>query len=280
MRFADAGGDGFPVIGREGAQVNDFDGDAVAFKSGGGDFGAVNDGAVSDDADLRACFDDPGFTEGDRVVGAGIFGAVVGLAVEMLVLEEHHRVITADGGAQQAGDIHRGGRHHDAQAGAVREDRLAALAVIDGAARKITADGYAKDHGAFELSVGAPAHDAEFIADLHHGGPDVVEELNFGDGLHAARGHADGAADNAGFREGRVEDAVRTVFTLQARSGFENAALPFYVAQIFLAAGVGDVFAEDGDAFVASHFVVQCGSDHFDHGLWATVEFGFGSEGW
>src|SRR6266481_5242332 len=110
----------------------------------------------------------------------------------------------------------------------MRENRFAALAVIDRAAGEVTADGYAEDDGAFEFAVGAPAHDAEFIADLHHGGPDVVEELNFGNGLHASGGHADCTADNTGFREWRVKNAVGAVFALESCSGFEDAALPFY----------------------------------------------------
>src|SRR5258708_23177148 len=98
----------------------------------------------------------------------------------------------------------------------MRENRFAALAVIDRAAGEVTADGYAQDDGAFEFAVGAPAHDAEFIADLHHGGPDVVEELNFGDGLHATGGHADCTAPDACFSEGRVETAVGAPLCLEA----------------------------------------------------------------
>jgi hypothetical protein len=36
-----------------------------------------------------------------------------------------------------------------------------------------------------------------------HGGPNVVEELNFYDGLDAARCHANGAADDVGFGQRR-----------------------------------------------------------------------------
>ena len=118
------------------------------------------------------------------------------------MLEEHDGIVAANGGAQQAGDIERGGRHHHAQARAMRENRFAALAVIHRAAGKIAADGHAQHGGRLEHAVRTPAHDAQLVANLHHGGPDVVEELNFGDGLEAARGHADGAADDAGFRQG------------------------------------------------------------------------------
>ena len=132
--------------------------------------------------------------------------------------------------------------------------------------------------GALETAVGAPAHDAEFVANLHHGRPDVVEELDFGDGLQSARGHADGAADDVGFGERRVENAIGAVFALQAGSGFEDAALPFHVLEIFFAAGVGNVFAENGDALVARHFVGERGGNHFDHGLRRAVKLRLGSK--
>ena len=157
MIFADGGGDRFPIVGRERAKVDDFDGDAFALELRGSDFGAMHDGAVGDDADVGAFFDEAGFAERDGVIGTGIFGAIVRLAVEMFVLEEHHRVVAADRGAQQAGNVERGGGHDDAQARAMREDRFAALAVIDAAAGEIAADGDANHRGAFEVAVGAPA---------------------------------------------------------------------------------------------------------------------------
>ena len=62
--------------------------------------------------------------------------------------------------------------------------------------------------GDLKCPVGAPAHDGHLVAELHHGGPDVIEELNFGHGLEAARGHADGAADDVRFRQRRIEHAL------------------------------------------------------------------------
>ena len=88
------------------------------------------------------------FAERNCEIRAGILRAIVGLAVEMLVLEEQHGIVGANGGAQQSADIERGGRHHHAQAGDVREDNFAALAVINGAAGEISADGNANDRGA------------------------------------------------------------------------------------------------------------------------------------
>ncbi len=54
MGFADSGSDGFPIVRRERAQIDNFDGDAFTLESSGGDFGAVDDGAKRNDADLRS----------------------------------------------------------------------------------------------------------------------------------------------------------------------------------------------------------------------------------
>src|SRR5258708_295328 len=159
----------------------------------------MHDGAESDDADVAAFFDYAGFAERNGIVGPGIFGTIVGLAVKMLVLEKHYGIVAAHGGAQEASDIKRGRRHDHAQAGAVRENGFAALTVINAAAGEIAANGYAQDRRCFETTIGAPAQDAQLVANLHHGRPDVIEELDFGDRLGSARGHADGPADDAGF---------------------------------------------------------------------------------
>ena len=124
--------------------------------------------------------------------------AVVRLAIQPLVLEEKHRIIGANRGAQQAAGIQRIRWHDDAQAWDVRELHLAALAVIDGAAVQVSADGHAQHHGAGESAVRAPADRGQFIADLHHRGPDVIEELHLRHRLQAARGHPNGAAGNGG----------------------------------------------------------------------------------
>ena len=42
--------------------------------------------------------------------------------------------------------------------------------------------------------------------------------------------------------------------------------------EVVFAAGVSDVFAENGNAFVAGHFVGKGGGDHFDHGLWCAAQ--------
>src|SRR6202012_4281587 len=88
--FPDGGGDGFPVVGAERAQVDDFGLDAVfALGARGGLEGAGNECAVGDDGDVGTGPGDGGFAEGDHVVGAGIGGAALGLAVAPLGREEN-----------------------------------------------------------------------------------------------------------------------------------------------------------------------------------------------
>src|SRR6267378_1185263 len=137
MILAHGGGDGVPIVGRERAKIDDFDGDAFAFELRGGDFGAMHDGAESDDADVAAFFDYAGFAERNGIVGPGIFRTIVGLAVKMLVLEKHYGIVATYGSAQEASDINRGGRHDHAQAGAMRENGFAALAVINATAGEV-----------------------------------------------------------------------------------------------------------------------------------------------
>src|SRR6267154_2574387 len=139
--LAHGGGDGVPIVGRERAEIDNLDGDAFALELRGGDFGAMHDGAEGDDADVAALFDYAGFAERNGIVGPRIFRTIVGLAVKMLVLEKHYRIVATYGGAQEARNVQRRGWHDHSQAGAVRENGFAALAVIDAAAGEIAPDG-------------------------------------------------------------------------------------------------------------------------------------------
>src|SRR5581483_1608504 len=180
---------------------------------------------------------------------------------------------------EQAGGVERVGGHDDAEAGDVREQDFAALAVVDGAAVQVSADGHADDRGAGELAVAAPAHGGELVAELHHGGPNVIEELNFGDRLHAAAGHADGAAHDGGFGEGRIEAAARAELHLQAGGDFEDAALSFDFAEAGFAAAIGDIFAEDHHARIAAHLFAEGGVEQVHHSHGRALEAGLGAEG-
>src|SRR3954451_17105140 len=107
------------------------------------------------------------------------------------------------------------------------EHSFAALGVINGAAGEISADGDANHARRGKSIVGAPANQREFAAKLHHGGPDVIEELYFDDRLQSALGHAGGSAHDVGFRDRRVENAIGSEVALQTRCQLEYSALAF-----------------------------------------------------
>src|SRR4029077_9144966 len=115
--------------------------------------------------------------------------------------------------------------HHHAQPRTMRKNRFSALTVINPTSGEISTNRNADDDWTFEGSVRTPAKHAEFIPQLHHRRPDVVEELNFRDGLQSTRGHADRPADNAGLCERRIKDAIVAKLTLQSGGGLKNAAL-------------------------------------------------------
>src|SRR4029077_9654408 len=132
----------------------------------------------------------------------------------------------------------------------MREDDLARLAVVGTAPRQVTANCRANHGWGLEAASGTPAGDDQFVADLHHGRPDIVKELYFSDWLQTAHRHTNGAAEDGCFRKGRIENAVRTEPALQARRGLEDSALTLDLRQTFFAAAIGHVLSKNQDAGV------------------------------
>ena len=152
--------------------------------------------------------------------------AVVALPVEVLVLEEQHRVV-ACGTRCAAGPRRRAPRDGNAisKPGHVGEDRLAALAVPDRAALEVAADRDAHDHRARERAVRAPARRRRLRLELVHRRPHVVEELDLGARPQPAHRLADRAADDVRLGERRVEAAGVAERALQPERDAEHAAL-------------------------------------------------------
>src|SRR5208283_3440498 len=113
----------------EGAQIDDLDGQAVAFQRSRGHFCAVHNGTVGDNTDLTAFSDHSCLAKRNRKISTWVFRAIVRLTVKMLVLQEHHGIVAAYGGSQQSSDVQRRGGHNHAEPGTMRKDRFAALAV-------------------------------------------------------------------------------------------------------------------------------------------------------
>ena len=142
---------------------------------------------------------------------------------------------------------------------------LARLRVVRRAAAEVPADRRPYHHRAREGVVRAVPQHRHLVAHLHHRGPDVVEELDLDDRLDAAHRHADRAPDDVRFRQRRVEDAGAAERALQAVGDLEDAPLAGDRLERRLAAGVGDVFAEDHDPRIARHLVFQRAVDGRDH---------------
>src|SRR5215472_18610654 len=106
--------------------------------------------------------------------------------------------------------------------------------MIDRAALQVAADGHTNHQRALPFIARAPSEQCQFVANLVHGGPDVVEELDLGYRFQSACGHADGPADNVGFGERRIEHPRTAELALQIGSNFEDAALPLDLVETLL----------------------------------------------
>src|SRR4029077_5140854 len=104
--------------------------------------------------------------------------ASVGLAVKPLMLEEQYRIVTANRGSQQTSRIEGIGRKYHTQSRNVRENALAALRVVECASGQVPADRPPDHQGSRECIIRAPADHRQLVPQLHHRGPDVIEELN------------------------------------------------------------------------------------------------------
>ena len=129
--------------------------------------------------------------------------------------------------------------------------------------------GDANDGGGGQGSVGAPANERQFVAELMHGGPDVVEELNFDDWLEAARRPCRRRGRRCWLRPA-AELKTRSQPNSHCRPAVSLKTPPLPLTSLCSRyssrRAVGDVFAEDDDARVAAHFVVQAGVDEVGHG--------------
>src|SRR5262249_5748623 len=136
------------------------------------------------------------------------------LAIEMLVLEEHHRVVAANCRPKQAVRIQRVRRHHHSNAWRVSEQHLAALAVANRAAFQVSADCNSDHHRALPSVVRAPAQHRHFIAQLVHRGRNVIEKLNLRNWLQSASRKPTGATYDVCLGQRRVEYASASKSTL------------------------------------------------------------------
>ncbi len=116
-------------------------------------------------------------------------------------------------------------------------------------ARQVAADGDAHHQGTGEVAVRSPPDGGRLAAQLLHGRPDVVEELDLGARPQPAQGLSDAAADDVRLRQGCVVATGRPEASLQPAGDPEHAALALDVVE-HVVIGVGDVLTEHADALV------------------------------
>src|SRR5690348_13928835 len=131
----------------------------------------------------------------------------------------------------------------------MREDRLATLAVPDRPAGEIATDRHAQHERARPRAVRAPADRRRPALDLLHGRPDVIEDPDLGTRLEPAYRLADGAPDDVGLGERRVEAPGHAEVALQTMRRAEHAAVALDLGE-HLFRRVGHVLAEHSDALI------------------------------
>ena len=193
---------------------------------------------------------DGGLGKRDRVIAFG--DVALGGAVDALRLEEEHRIGVADGREKEALGVVGVGRAHDFEARHVDEERFRRLRVIEPAADAAAHRGADDELGRI-LTARSIAVLGKLGDDLVVGRKDEVGELDLGNGHQAVERHADGRADDAALREGRVDDAVVAELVVKARRHAEDAA------------HLADVFAHDDDARIAPHLQPEPVVDRLHH---------------
>src|SRR5271157_4933573 len=180
----------------------------------------MNHRRISNDAEVAAFANKVGFADGDDVIFGGDFA--LDAAVEIFVLEENAGVVVADGGFDEAfGVVGRGGAD-DFEAGIVDEPHLGILRV-EGAAVNVSATGAAQNERCGRTPEIVRFRD--HVGNLVEGASDEVHELKFGDGTHAGERRSEGCADDGGFGDGRVDDALGAEAVNESVGDFEGAAV-------------------------------------------------------
>ena len=153
-------------------------------------------------------------------------------AVQQLVLEDHHRVIVADGRLEDALGVVGVGDGDHFQARHADEIAFQALGVLTAAAGGANRRPHDQRHG--DLSAGHVTELGDVVDDLVGGQQQEVAILDVGDGTHAHHRGAAGDAEEAEFGDGGVDHAVGKLF-LQPE-GHGKCAAP--------ATRHGDIFAQ------------------------------------
>ena len=147
----------------------------------------------------------------------------------------------------------------------MRERHFSRLAVINRAASQISADRNAEHQRRRKLSVRSPAQRRQFVSELHHRRPDVIEELNFDTGfiptiaMPLARPTIDASAIGVLKHRELPNSACRPAVSLK------TPPLPLTSLQMTFPAAIGNVFAKHDNAVVPPHLFAQRQVDQVRH---------------
>jgi hypothetical protein len=145
LTWFDVRRDRVPVVRHDRPEIEHRDADVVLFSLVCGDERALHQSAPRDDEHMIPFALHVRAAERNHEVFALVLTLVVRLAIEVLVLEEEDGIVAPNRGSQQTGRVDGVRRKRDANAGAVREDALARLAVVRTAAAQVAADRRAND---------------------------------------------------------------------------------------------------------------------------------------
>ena len=204
---------------------------------------------VGDDRKVRTLPADPGLAQGSGVVlRRQLF---LDRAVEVLVLQEDHRIVVADRRLDQALGVVGRGRLDDLEARRMHVRHLDILgmerASVDVAARR------SPDHHGDRLAPAIAALGGE-VGDLVEAAGHEVRELHLEHGAQAVDGGAGARPDDGGLGQRRVDDALLAETLQHALGDLERAAVD------------GDVLAHDEDIGIPLHLFPDALADRFDVG--------------
>ena len=207
------------------------------------------------DGHVVALAHDLGYAEGD---GVRLLGHLQFDHVEPLVLDEDDGVGIAYGLDEQALGVIRGRGRHDLEAGHVGIERVERLRVLGTGAKAGTGHG-AHDHGDGDLAAVDVAHLRGLVEELVERGADEVDVHDLGDGAQAGIGGTDRGTDEAGFGDGRVDDTFAAELGQQTLGHAKRSApgIGGLGMDVVATGTTGDVLAEDDDALVGGHLLVE-----------------------
>ena len=212
----------------------------------------MHHGGISNDTQVAAFTGDARLAQRHNVIFRRNF--FLDAAIEILVLKEDDGIIVADSRFDQTLGVVGSSRTHHFQAGRVHKPHFRILGV-KGAAVHIAAAGAANDQG--RRCSPAVVSFSNHVDDLVESAADEIHELELGHRTHAGERGAESGADDGGFRDGSINDALGSEAVDEAVGDFECAAVN------------ADVLAQAEDGRVALHFLPDALADGFEIGeLW------------